>query len=180
MPNFLNNKKTFLSKLDKSKKGDIDEKVIPLLKIINSKDNYYTTSSCSGRIYLWSGSGKKNECHWLKVSHELIDEKFFELKDTSGLVWLRLEDIILHICCKDLDSANKLLELSRRIYKKSCILSASNKVIVEIHGSEFIEMSLYKDGKLLFSGEIEWLVGLVNSRMKKIWERMEKYQKQFA
>ncbi|MBI4979930.1 hypothetical protein HZC30_00055 [Candidatus Woesearchaeota archaeon] len=174
MPNFPNNKKTFLAKLDKSKKGDIDGKILPLLKIINSKPNYYTTSSCSGRVYLWSGSGKKNETEWLKVSHDLVEEDFFELKAVSGLVWLRLEDMILHICCKDLDSANKLLELSRRIYKKSCILSASNKIIVEIRGSEFIEMPLFLDGKLLFNGEMEWLVNLVNSRLKAIWKRTNK------
>lgn len=177
MPNFPNNKKTFLVKLDKSKKGEIDEKIISLLKIINSKSDYYTTSSCSGRVYLWKGSGKKNETEWLKVSHELIDRNFFELKAVSGLVWLRLEDLILHVCCKDLDSANKLLELSRRIYKKSCILSASNKIVVEIRGSEFVEMPLYQDGKLLFNGEMGWLAGLVNSRLKKIWEKMEKFSK---
>ncbi len=177
MPNFPNNKKTFLSKLDKSKKGDIDKRIVPLLNIINSKDNYYTTSSCSGRVYLWRGSGKKNETEWLKVNHELIGEDFFELKNYGGLIWLRLEDMILHVCCRDLNSANKLLEQCRCIYKKSCILSASNKLIVEIRGNEFIEMPLYRDGQLLFSGEMEWLGSLINSRMKKVWEKLEKLVK---
>ncbi|MEK6845980.1 MAG: hypothetical protein AABY26_04420, partial [Nanoarchaeota archaeon] len=110
MSYFLNNKKTFLAKLDKSKKGEVDEKIIPLLNIINSKEDYYTTSSCSGRVYLWRGSEKKNEMEWLNVSHELIDENFFELKNYDGLIWMRLEDMILHVCCTDLESANKLLE----------------------------------------------------------------------
>ncbi len=179
MPNFLNNKKTFLAKLDKSKKGEVDEKIIPLLNIINSKEDYYTTSSCSGRVYLWRGNEKKNEMEWLKVSHELIEEDFFELKNYDGLIWLRLEDMILHVCCRDLDGANKLLESCRRIYKKSCILSASNKIIVEIRGSEFVEMPLFRDGQLLFSGEIEWLVGLVNYRLKRVWEKMGKLEKDF-
>lgn len=180
MPNFPNNKKTFLAKLDKSKKGDIDEKIIPLLKIINSKEDYYTTSSCSGRVYLWRGFGKKNETEWLKVSHELIGDDFFELKNYDGLIWMRVEDMILHVCCRDLESANKLLEQCRYIYKKSCILSASNKLIVEIRGSEFIEMPLFRDGQLLFNGEMEWLVGLVNYKLKRMWEKNEKLEKQFA
>lgn len=176
MPNFLNNKKTFLAKLDKSKKGEIDEKIIPLLETINALPNYYTTSSCSGRVYLWRGSGKKNETEWLKVSHDLIGEDFFELKNYDGLIWLRLEDMILHVCCKDLGSANKLLENCRRVYKKSCLLSASNKIIVEIRGSEFIEMPLFLDGQLLFNGEMSWLMGLINSRLKRVWEKMEKLE----
>ncbi len=176
-PNFANNKKTFLAKLDKSKKGNIDEKIIPLLETINALPDNYTTSSCSGRVYLWRGSGKKNETEWLKVSHELIDDNFFELKNYDGLIWLRLEDMILHVCCRNLDGANKLLEQCQRIYKKSGILSASNKIIVEIRGSEFVEMPLFLDGQLLFSGEMEWLVGLINSKIKKVWERMGKLER---
>ncbi len=174
---FPNEKKMYLSKQDKSRKGDIDEKVIPLLKVINAQDNYYTTSSCSGRVYLWTGSGKKNETEWLKVSHDLIDESFFDIKLLTGVVWLRAEPFILHVACKDLETANKLLEKARQIYKKSCILSASNKILVEIKGSELVEMPLYLDGKLLYSGDLFWLMELVNGKLQRMWEGMEKLRK---
>lgn len=174
---FPNEKKMYLAKQDKSKKGDIDEKVIPLLKIINSKEDYYTTSSCSGRVYLWIGSGKKNETQWIKVSHELIDETFFSILPVEGVVWLRAEPFILHIACKDLGAANQLLEKSRQIYKKSCLLSASNKILVEIRGSEMIDMPLYQDGKILYSGELSWLVQLVNDKLRHMWDGMEKFSK---
>ncbi len=32
------------------KEGKVDEDIIPLLEKINSLENYFTTSSCSGRI----------------------------------------------------------------------------------------------------------------------------------
>ena len=171
---FDNEKKTFLAKLDKSKKGSVDEKIIPLITAINKTTNYYTTSSCSGRVYLWCGSGKKNETQWIKVSHDLIDLSFLENVDNLSLVWLRLEGMILHVACRDLDAANHLVELARGIYKKSCILSASNKIIVEIRGSEFLEMPLYNDGKLLFCGDFNWLVELINQKMERMWRGMEK------
>lgn len=174
---FANEKKMYLAKQDKSKKGDIDEKVIPLLKTINATENYYTTSSCSGRVYLWTGTGKKNETEWIKVSHDVIDESFFDFQSPSGLVWLRVEAFILHVACKNLAAANALLEKAHTIYKKSCILSASNKIIVEIRGSELVEMPLYKDGKLVYSGEWNWLVQLVNEKLQKMWEGMEKFRK---
>ena len=174
---FANEKKMCLSKQDKSKKGDIDEKVIPLLKTINAKDNYYTTSSCSGRVYLWTGTGKKNETQWIKVSHDLIDERFFSISEGKGLVWLRVEAFILHVACQDMKAANELLDKAKQIYKKSCILSASNKIIIEIRGSELVEMPLYKDGKLVYCGELEWLTQLVNEKLQKMWEGMEKFRK---
>src|SRR3989338_10217953 len=133
---FTNQKKTYLAKLDKSKKGGIDEKVISLLETINALPDYYTTSSCSGRVYLWKGTGKKSETSWIRVSHDLIEEDFFET-DEKDLVWLRLEGVILHVACKDLPAAHLLLDKAHKFYKKSCILSASNKIIVEIRGSEF-------------------------------------------
>ncbi len=175
--NFLNDKKTFLAKSDKSKKGGIDEKVIPLLETINALPGYYTTSSCSGRVYLWKGTGKKSETQWLKVSHDLIDENFFDCDEEKDLVWLRLEAVILHIACKDLASAHALLEKARKLYKKSCILSTSSKIIVEVRGSEFIEMPLYREGKLLFSGDLEWLKNLINSKLEKMRKDMEKFRK---
>jgi len=174
---FLNQKKTYLAKSDKSKKGDRDVKIIPLLETINALPEYYTTSSCSGRTYLWKGTGKKSETQWLKVSHDLINADFFDCAEKKELVWLRLESVILHVACKDLEAAHALLEKARRFYKKSCILSASSKIMVEIRGSEFMEMPLYKDGKLLFSGDFSWLKELINSKLEKMWQDMEKFRK---
>ncbi len=174
---FPNQKKLYLQKQDKSKKGEIDEKVLPLLQLINAHDDYYTTSSCSGRVYLWQGSGKKNEVEWLRVSHEPITEDFLELSitDKKGLIWLRLEPFILHVACKDIKAANHLAELARKIYKKSCILTVSNKIIVEIRGSELVEMPLYDEGKELFSGEKGWLVELLNEKMRNIEKGRAKF-----
>ncbi len=174
---FTNEKKMYLSKQDKSKKGDIDEKVIPLLKKINAHDNYYTTSSCSGRVYLWTGTGKKNETQWLKVSHDLIDTHFFDIQPMPGVVWLRVESFILHVVCKDLDAAKALLEKAHLIYKKSCILSASNKILVEIRGSEIIEMPLYIDGSLIFTGDLSFLAKLANTKIKKTWDDRLRFEK---
>ncbi|MEK6899828.1 MAG: hypothetical protein AABX05_01765 [Nanoarchaeota archaeon] len=57
-------------------------------------------------------------------------------------------------------------------------MSASNKIIVEIRGSEFMEMPLYKDGLLLFSGDPGWLKGIINSKLEKMWKDMEKFSKE--
>ena len=38
---FENEKKMFLAKIDKSKKGSLDERIIPLFNIINQHPDYY-------------------------------------------------------------------------------------------------------------------------------------------
>ena len=174
---FLNDKKTFLAKLDKSKKGEIDHMVLRVLALVNMKDHYYTTSSCSGRVHLWNGSDKKNETEWIKVSHDLIDEDFFKIPATNGLVWLRVEPFILHVACNSISSAEKLLKRAQSVCKKSSILSLSKKIIVEIRGSEFIEMPLYDDKRLLFSGDSELLKDLVNDKLEKTYSKIKAFEK---
>lgn|SRR3989338_5029477 len=173
---FENEKKTFLAKLDKSKKGDIDTRAIPLITTINAKKDFYTTSSCSGRVYLWQGTGKKNETQWLSVSHDPIDPSFFQSKE-PGLIWLRYEAFIMHVACRDLAKANQLLQIARTIYKKSSILSASNKIIVELHASQFIEMPLYQNHELLFSGNLQWLTDIINTKLQENWQQIELLRK---
>src|SRR3989344_8388915 len=83
---FAKEKKDFLNKKDKSKKGSIDEDIILLVNEINSNDDYYTTSSCAGRIVLLEmKSRKKNECNWIFTKHDKIklDEISKALNDYS-------------------------------------------------------------------------------------------------
>lgn len=169
----MNEKKTFLAKSDKSKKGSIDTRMLPVMGVVNASAHYYTTSSCSGRVYFWQGSGKKNETEWIKISHDLIDASFLEIPARKGAVWLRFESSILHIACDSLEAANLLLDAVKGLYKKSSILTARNKIIVEIRGGELIEMPFYQDGKLVFCGDREWLVELINQKMEKNWKRLE-------
>ena len=76
---FLQRKESVLSKLDKSSKGKWDSKVKNLCNKINSLDNFYTTSSCSGRIILMIDQKKKGSSLFLKIWHDKIS--FKELED---------------------------------------------------------------------------------------------------
>ena len=93
---FQNDKKVFLSKIDKSSIGSVDEDIKNLIDLINSKENYYSTSSCSGRIVLIEQAEKKKEAEWLMVSHKEVS--FEDLKKAlkevpSGLVWLKIDSL---------------------------------------------------------------------------------------
>ena len=51
--NFDEIKRNALKKSDLSRKGSVDEPIVELVIFINQLDNYFTTSSCSGRICIY-------------------------------------------------------------------------------------------------------------------------------
>lgn len=48
-------KKQCLNKADLSKKGAVDEAIEHVVSLLNSREEYFTTSSCSGRVILIDG-----------------------------------------------------------------------------------------------------------------------------
>jgi len=46
--------------VDKSRKGSVDEKILPLVNLINSTDDFFTTSTCSGRIILFANVSQQS------------------------------------------------------------------------------------------------------------------------
>ena len=172
---FANQKNVALTKMygmDKSKKGSVDKHALSIIETINALENYYTTSSCSGRIYFWQGDGKKCNTEWLKVSHELIQDDFFTIAP-QGTVWLKMEPFIIHIACKDIESANTLLQTAKEVFKKSSILSISRKIIVEIQGSDKVDMPFYENTTLVYTGNQKLLMNLLNNKLQKTWDQIE-------
>lgn len=180
---FDHDKKMHLEKKDKSSKGSLDEPIMALCESINSLEDYYTTSSCSGRIVLLKipFSGKKNETGWLFVSHDTVDKHQVSKAFTSlpeEEVWFRFEPLILHVAARNLDSAHKLLDLAQKLgIKRSGIIALGNKIVIEIIGSERIDTIVGRGGNLLVSQEyLTVLVDSANDKMHKNWENIKKLE----
>jgi tRNA G37 N-methylase Trm5 len=82
--NFENSKLQCLGKRDKSSAGRIDPKAVDICAVINKLEQYYTTSSCAGRCFLYRGPGVKstNQFTRFRVSHEKICDplRYFNLE----------------------------------------------------------------------------------------------------
>ncbi|MBI3027256.1 hypothetical protein HYY70_04010 [Candidatus Woesearchaeota archaeon] len=145
LEDFAKEKSDFLKKSDKSKKGCIDKGILKIINLFNSKSEYYTTSSCAGRIVLLERkSKKKSECDWILTKHSKVafDEIASSLKKhkIKNEIWLKQQPIILHVACINLDAAKKLLEASRKIFKHSGIISITKRrIVIEIIGNEKVE-----------------------------------------
>lgn len=178
---FESQKKNCLIKKDKSKKKTIDKDIKKLVELINSMPDYYTTSSCSGRISLIeiSESGRKNETKWLLVKHAKVD--FEEIEDalkkiSRKTIWLLEESMILHICCCNLEAAKKMLKICRGAgLKRAGIITFGRKIMIEAFGTEKLETIVAEKGTVIVSDD--YLKVLIREANKKHANNLKKIEK---
>jgi tRNA wybutosine-synthesizing protein 3 len=180
--NFLNNKRNVLNRKDKSNEGSWDKKINGLCRKINASKEYYTTSSCSGRINLVKGLPEKAEDVFLFKSHEKINFKQFnrELKKIKykGLIYFKQEPCILHVACLDLESAKKLLNKARDAGWMRSGLISDKKIILELISTEKLELPIINNGKLLVDENyLKLLVKEANKKLTRTWEKLKKLEK---
>ncbi|MFC1685852.1 hypothetical protein ACFLZZ_02395 [Nanoarchaeota archaeon] len=150
--NFEHEKKQFLSKRDRSPIGEIDKDILPLCNLINSKKDYYTNSSCSGRILLMKELGKKIENAFLftthnKTSFKEVKRALSKIKVTDP-VYFKHEPCIMHITCRDIKDAFKIVNIARNVgWKRSGVFTKRN--CVELISTEVIRTPVMDKGKIL-------------------------------
>jgi len=171
---FEQRKKAILSKKDKSSIGGWDKKIAKLCDKINKQENYYTTSSCAGRIIIMLDQEKKGPGLFEFVGHDLVKE--LKIPNLKKDLKFKSEPPILHVACRELEDAEKLLKKVRDAgWKRSGIISLGKNIIVEIIGTEKLEFPLLEKGKLLVSKEfLIIVVRKANKNLEKGWDRIDK------
>ncbi|MBU1201137.1 MAG: hypothetical protein KJ583_01765 [Nanoarchaeota archaeon] len=183
--NFDELKKQTLNKMlfdDKSNKGSVDEPIKKLLKKINSLDNYYSTSSCSGRIIIIRipKSGKKKEAEFIFRTHKKVTvkevAKVVKNIDSTDAVWFRQEPAIIHVAARTLKDASVFLRIARRIgFKRSGIFEVEKRFLMELVSTERIDSIISKNGVVLVSDDyIKVLVQQANKHLEKTWDKISK------
>ena len=184
---FESDKKKYLAELykpDKSKKGNVDVEITHVIDAINKKENFYTTSSCAGRISIIKipKSGRKDEAEWFFVSHAEI--KFDELKDalkkvseTKEAVWFREEAPILHICARTIEDAQKITNIAKQSgFKRSGIMSTKKRFMVEMTSTEFLDTIIAKEGNVIVTEDyIKILAAESNKKLRRARQKLERF-----
>jgi tRNA wybutosine-synthesizing protein 3 len=190
MDAFAMQKKQVLEKLyrpDKSKKGSVDAPLVSLIDLINQHPDFYTTSSCSGRISLFTDNNSriKSDASWLFVTHEQANVKDILLTLNQPLpesiVWLRAEGLILHVCARDMEMAKKLVQFAQSHgFKKSTLLGLSKRFIVEILATQRIDAPVSDKGVLLVDESyIRFLTKLANKKLARTHEQIKELELAF-
>ena len=172
---FLKSKDNALKKLNKAiNENKLDKKIKYIINLINSNNNYFTSSSCSGRIVIIEipEIGDKKQAKFLGKWHREIhfDEVINSVNTSkSGMIWLLAQSPILHVKTKSISSADKLIKIAISSgFKNSGIKSITGNIVVEICSTERLDTPIGKNG-ILFSSEnhLKFLVDISNYILKK-------------
>lgn len=180
---FQRRKNDTLARLDKSSKKSWDEKIAGLCEKINSLENYYTTSSCSGRILLMISLEKKQKDLFLKVYHDLVSveklKKELNNLKNKELIKFKSEPCILHVACKNLESCQKMHDAAKNSGWKHCgIIATGRRFVVELSSSEKLEFPIMKNGKILVDDDfLKIVLKQANENLEKSWEKIEQMKK---
>ncbi|MCD6189016.1 MAG: hypothetical protein J7J97_02290, partial [Thermococcus sp.] len=158
--------------------------IISLLNKINSLENYFTTSSCSGRISVMQlpDFGDKLNAIWLGKWHsEVKIEEVLDAinKHDGGMLWFMLHSPILHVAARTLEDAVELLNLAISCgFKHSNIKSISHKkLVVEIRSTERMDVPLGKDGELWVSPEhLEKIIEIADLQLRRAKEKLRRLE----
>ena len=177
--------------LEKLRIGGADEEVAGIIEKINSSEDFFTTSSCSGRIVLISipEIGAKRAAKFIgkwhrpPVSREEVQEAI-KLKGREGIteereIWLLSQSPILHVACRDLEKAKALLRIAIESgFKYSGIkaISKDGKVVVEIVSTERMDVPLGKDGVMFCSeGYMDFILSKANFMLERGKEKLKRF-----
>lgn len=166
------------------KKGQVDEKVLALLDIINRNPRLVTSSSCSGRIVLLEITEKKGDAHFHEKWHREIEfgEVWTPLANYSGKrkLWFRCEPFIIHIFAEDLDSAKELTRLARKAgFKRGGIWGFRNDwPFLELMGTSEFALPVFDQELLVSKKHLEYITKTANSTLRKNYSQLERFEKE--
>lgn len=171
-----------LPKKDRSNIGSWDVKIKGLCEKINNNKNYFTTSSCSGRVILMKSSVKKIKDIFLFRTHDKIG--FNELKKAlemtarkySGLVEFQLSSCILHVDCKSFEDAQKLVNKAKESgWKRSGLMTSKKRFIVELQSTEGISFPVMDKGEMLVDDNfLKIVVREANRKLVRTWDKIKR------
>jgi len=181
--NFILNKKKQLSKDDKSSIGSWDPKIAGLCNKINKKKNYYTTSSCAGRVVILKYSDTKQEDAFLFRTHNKISFKEIKNalekinKEYKGIAEFQQSCCILHVACLTLIDAQDLVNKAKASgWQRSGIIGGKRN-IVELHSTESMSFPIINNKILVNDDFLKLVVEMANNKLERTWSKINRLKK---
>ena len=178
-----------MSKVDLSRKGSVDAPIVNFLKKLNGHSDYVSLSSCSGRIIIFvSGENIKKGCQWILVKHEAVrdeDQAWQKVLDRKvrdkGILTLKFEPFILHVQCRHLEAAKKLLQLANEagFRNSGFTFGKGGKVVLAVRSTHGLQVPLSDESGTLLVDEtyVRFVTNLANSKLEMNGDKIRKLEK---
>jgi len=162
-----------------------DDDIAELIELLNGFDDYFTTSSCSGRVILICipEIGAKEEAEFIakwhrEVSKNEVLKAMGMWKDPDGELWLMSQSPILHVSCVSMEKAKQLLNLAIKSgFKYSGIKAITMKrVMVEIMSTERMDVPVGRNG-VIFCSEpyLDFIISKANFMLERGKEKLRRF-----
>lgn len=166
----------------------VDEMLVPFLKRFNKKENYFTTSSCCGRIMLLGADENETKQPKMFVGKWHRKVTFNEVyslleKETKHKeIWLKQESFIFHIVAKNLEYAKKILDLKTKlgIRRGGIFIVEDGRYIVELIGSNNLSVPIKFDNEIILNKkQIKLIIKKANLKLEKNYRILKDILKAF-
>ncbi|MBM3282160.1 MAG: hypothetical protein FJY86_02360, partial [Candidatus Diapherotrites archaeon] len=135
----------------------IDPLMISISKHVEKTKNYFTTSTCSGRITLMDlneDESKKENVFYRKWHRKVkMEEVWKAIEDysTNGNVWLRQDAFVYVIGTNTWENAEKIIRACQEAGVKRYGVHhfEEEKILMEIFGTQNMSIPLITKGKIL-------------------------------
>lgn len=183
---FLESKEKAIDALKKAKINDkVDKKILTILDLINKSNEFYTSSSCAGRIVLLEipKIGDKRNAKFLGIWHRTIKslDLLSALKQAkTGLLWIIAQPPIIHVSAKTANAADSLVKIANASgFKNTAFKSFRKNIVVEICSTERLDAPIGEDG-VLFCNKyyLNLLVKLANEVILKSDLKLKRFKNQ--
>ncbi len=173
-------KRKFEGYLKAKECGEVDEDIIPLLDLINSFDCFVTLSSCSERIAVMDMPefGDKVESVFLGKWHSKVsfEEVLNAIKLGKRITWLIMFPPIIHVACRDLEDAERLMVIANNSGLRRCGLISLKHRVVEINTLERLEAPVAVNGRLIVGMEgLRVMVEFANKKLERSKEKLRRF-----
>ncbi len=146
--------------LARLQRSGADEEVASVLQRINARADYYTTSSCSGRIalILLPEIGAKREARFIGKWHRPVEREavltaMAAAPFAEGELWLLAQSPIIHVACRTMEKATLLVRVAIESgFKYSGIKAVAmdeEKVMVEMLSTERMDIPVASRSEVL-------------------------------
>lgn len=165
--------------------GRLDEDFINLCDFIAKTKNYFTSSSCAGRITLISlgeGEEKKESAFYRKWHRTVTEDEVIQavVKFNGRVLWFKQEPLILHLGTNTIENARIILKLCERsgIKRAGIKVAKEGKFIVELLGTQNLAVPI-KEGKIKVKEDyLKYLIKKANEKFKKNQELILRLEKE--
>ncbi|RHY96473.1 hypothetical protein DYB35_005215 [Aphanomyces astaci] len=169
--------------IDKSPKGSVDAPIVDMITRLNAHPNYVTCSSCSGRIAVFCGVAQTphdEDSHlitkggkWLVSSHapvtydEFASSVLADPTSLQGMVIFKHEPFIMHVQCRDEESAKALLQVGLACgFRESGVVLGNKRTMVAIRTTaNAMEIPIALQGQLMVTDAyLRWILDIANQK----------------